>query len=91
MSNKFKMDNPGKRIMLENEDGTYRYEFFTRAVSKSNLDDTIAYYVPVVRCCQRFFNGSTYHDRDVCVEEGNATFKNLLSKGYKIVTEKSFS
>ena len=83
---KRRMDNKGNFKMLENVAEGIRYEFFTRAVRKSNVDNTIAYYVPVIGIHERLINGASYFTRDVSVEEGNRIYKDLLTKGFKEVT-----
>ncbi len=88
---KYKMDNAGTRMMLENKEGTARYEFFTRSINESNVSNKIAYYEPVVRCCQFLGNGSTYIDRRISVEEGNDLFQKLLAKGFIKVTKRTFA
>ena len=80
------MDNKGTFKMLENSAEGIRYEFFTRAVQNSNVDKTVAYYVPVIGIRTRLILGSTYYTRDVSVEEGNQLYKDLLTKGFKEVT-----
>lgn len=81
--------NAGKFIMLEK--GNTRYEFFTRAVRVSNVDDRVAYYEPIVRHCQKLTGGSTYNDTRVSVEDGNKFYKELLVAGYKRVAERTFA
>lgn len=84
-----KTQNAGKFMMLEK--GNHRYEFFTRAVMVSNIDSRIAYYEPIIRHCEKLINGSTYNDIRVTVEQGNMFYKDLLSSGYKRVTERTFA
>ena len=60
-----------KLVMLENAEKGLRYEFYTHAVQKSNVDSTIAYYEPMVRWCCRLATGSTQSTRRISVEEGN--------------------
>ena len=80
------MNTAGKFITLEKDN--HRYEFFTRPVAKSNVDDTIAYYQPVIKHYENMSNGiAGGDDIRVTVEEGNRIFKELLSKGYKRVVD----
>lgn len=77
-----------KYLMLEKDD--MRYEFFSRPVEVSNVDNSIAYYQPVVRCCTRLVHGSTYTERNVTAEYGNNLYKELIGKGFSKVTKRSF-
>lgn len=86
--NNMRLTKAGKFMMLEKDN--IRYEFFTRAIAKSNLDATVAYYEPVVRYCENLVFGSTHVDRRVSANEGNKLFKELLEKGFKKVNERSF-
>ena len=77
--------------MLEDEEGKHRYEFFSRAIRKDNLNNDIAYYEPIVRSCKNLGTGSTYIDTRYSVEEGNRLYRNLMQKGFRQVTERSFA
>ena len=83
---RYTTDKPGKILMIENPEGTKRYEFFTLAVQKSNLDRTIAYYRPQYRYCQRLVGGSTASTWNTSVEDGNELYKKLLADGWHKVT-----
>lgn len=88
MTNKLYTDK--KRVMLEDGKGT-RYEFFCSPVYASNqFMEKVAYYEPTIRWCQKFETGSTWSDRRTTVEDGNAFYKELLSKGFQRVEKKSF-
>ena len=85
------MDKMAKRVMLENAAGDVRYEFWTRPVHRSNIDNTIAYYQPVITLRQCHGTGSTMSHEDVTVEHGNDVFKNLIAKGFHKVLKPSFA
>lgn len=90
---KFEMDNPGKRMMLENPEGTLRCEFYTMAIENSNLDKTIHHYEPYIKHCQNLGSGSTCFYEKTSVEKGNELFRKLIREGWKRVTfeTKSFA
>ena len=86
----------GKFIMIE-KDNT-RYEFYTEPLYRSNVDHTIIEYRPAYRCCQKLTLGSTcsFHTfpgltHEERVERGNKFFKEMLDKGFKVVTKRSFA
>lgn len=88
---KYKMTKPVERVMLEDETGMNRIEFFSRPIYESNIDRTVAYYEPIVRHCTNLITGSTYIDERVAVERGNAIYQKALINGYKRVKERSFA
>ena len=84
--------------MLENAEGTIRYEFYTTPIRRSNIDDTIIEQRPTISYHQRLSCGSTYSSKQVPginheerVQHGNKEYKDLLAKGFKVVTERSFA
>ena len=89
MNNTKRMDSPARFVMLEKDN--VRYEFFSVPVQKSNVDRTIAYYKPIVRYCKKLSGGSTYYDDEVTADGGNEFYKELIYKGYKKVTERSWA
>lgn len=91
MSRTMETMNKGNIKMVENPEGTVRYEFYTRTVRVSNVDNSVHHYEPIIRHCQRLSNGSTEYAHRTSVEEGNEFFKTLLSKGWKVVTFKTKS
>ena len=86
MAYTYKMNKDVNTMMLENPEGTLRYEFFTKAIYRSNVDRTVEYYEPWTRYCQFLGVGSTSHEEHTSVEKGNELFKKLLAKGWKRVT-----
>ena len=86
------------RKMLENAEGTIRYEFYTTPIRRSNVDDTIVEQRPTISYHQKLIGGSTYSSEQVAgwtheerVARGNKKYKDLLAKGFKVVTERSFA
>lgn len=84
--------------MLENIEGTIRYEFYLTPIRRSNIDDTIVEWRPTISYHQRLVGGSTCSSEQVAginhderVKRGNEKYKNLLEKGFKVVTERSFA
>lgn len=76
------LQKPGKLMMLENPEGTRRYEFSTYPVYKSNLDHTVAYYRPQYKYCQRLVGGSTCSYSNTSKEKGNELYKKLIADGW---------
>lgn len=89
MKTQMNTQNAGKFMMLEK--GNHRFEFYTRAVRVSNVDNRIAYYEPIIRHCEKLTNGSTYNETHVSVECGNKFYKELILDGYKRVAERTFA
>lgn len=87
----FKSNKAGKVLMLESDDKKTRYEFYTKAVRKSNVDDTISYYEPHVRHCVNLGLGCTKSETIISVEDGNSLYLNLLHNGFHKVDFKSKS
>lgn len=76
-------------ILLEKDN--LRYEYFTRPVRKSNIDDTIVGYKPEIKVSQKLIGGSTEHWESCSVERGNEHFKKALAMGFKRVVKRSWA
>lgn len=75
-----------KMIMLENPEGTMRYDFFLVGIKRSNIDSTIVRYEPHYRYHQFLGTGSTVcEDKFRSREDGNQFFLKLKSEGWKVV------
>lgn len=83
------MTHMPKTIMIESNDGV-RYEYFGAPIRRSNIDSTIVGWAPTIRYCRNLKTGSTHSDERVTVEYGQAHFKEMLSKGFNVVKERSF-
>ena len=86
-----KMSTPARFVMVENEEGTFRYEFFSQEILESNVSNKIAYYRPCVRRCRKLIGGSTQYEEQTSIEQGNELYKKLLADGWKVVTKRAFA
>lgn len=87
-----------KMMMIENEN--IRYEFYSVPIRRSNVDDTIVEYRPAYTRIQRLASGlgSTMHSEQFAgrtheerVKRGNDFYKEMLAKGFKRVSKRSFA
>lgn len=77
--------------MIENKEGTERYEFYSTPIEKSNVNREIAYYEPTYSHHKLCIGGSTWTWSRTSVEDGNELFKMLIAKGFQKVEKRSFA
>ena len=86
----YKLDKPGKRVILE-KDNT-RYTFYTTPVYKGPIGNrVIDYYQPTIETSINHTLGASVLWDHPAAEIGNKKFKELLSKGFKIVEHPSWA
>lgn len=86
----YKLDKPGKRVILEN--GNTRYIFYTTPIYKGPIDHReIDYYKPTIERSICYTLGSSLSWDYPAAEIGNKQFKELLSQGFKIVEKPSWA
>lgn len=84
------LDKPRKMVMIENGKGT-RYEFYTATIYTNQFRNKIAGYEPRIRCCTNLVLGSTWTEKRTSAEDGNRFYKEMIAKGFKRVTERTFA
>lgn len=86
----YKLDKPGKRVILENVDT--RYIFYTTPIYKGPIDcRVIDYYKPTIERSIKYQLGCSLAWDYPAAEIGNKIFKELLANGFKIVEKPSWA